>query len=59
MAAKTRFLNFVHRLFDAGEEDPTDIVIFSDSQSALEALCNFQSNNADVQQLNECIQTGV
>ena len=45
-----------HSLFEAGKEKPNDIVIFSDSQSALEALGNFQCNNRDVQQLNECIQ---
>ena len=55
--AITAAITHIHRLFDAGDEIPRDIVIFSDSQSALETLCNHQSNNTDVQQLNECIQS--
>ena len=35
-------VNHAHSLFEAGKEKPNDIVIFSDSQSALEALGNFQ-----------------
>ena len=44
----TLAVEFVHRLFETGKEEPTNLVIFSDSQSALEALKNQQSRNVEV-----------
>ena len=35
--AITSAVKYAHSLFEAGKEKPNDIVIFSDSQSALEA----------------------
>ena len=37
----------VHEAFETGKRDPTDLVIFTDSRSALEALENHQSRNED------------
>ena len=45
----------VHQSFETGKEEPTDLVIFSDSKSALEALENQQSRNDEVQRLAQSI----
>ena len=53
--AMTSAVEFVHQLFETGKEEPTDLVIFSDSQSALEALENQQSRNVDILRLAQSI----
>ena len=51
----TLAVEFVHQLFGTGKEEPTNLVIFSDSQSALEALKNQQSRNVEVLRLTQSI----
>ena len=53
--AMTSAVEFVHQLFETGKEEPTDLVIFSDSQSALEALENQQSRNVEIMRLAQSI----
>ena len=48
-------MEFVHQSFETGKEEPTDLVIFSDSKSALEALQNQQSRKDEVQHLAQSI----
>ena len=47
----------VSNMFEKGEERPKDLVVFTDSLSALEALEAKMSNNRDIQQLAKCIDT--
>ena len=52
----TSAVEFVHQSFETGKE-PTDLVIFTDSQSALEALENQQSRNEEIQRLAQSIDS--
>ena len=44
-------IDTVHNAFETGKREPTDLVIFTDSKSALEALENHQSRNEDITEL--------
>ena len=45
----------VHNAFETGKREPSDLVIFTDSKSALEALGNHQSRNQDIAELANSI----
>ena len=45
----------VQKTFETGKREPTDLVIFTDSKSALEALGNHQSRNEDIIELANSI----
>ena len=55
--AITAALNFTHNQFEQRIKDPTDIVVFTDSQSALEALQTPQSRDEDIEILRRTINT--
>ena len=48
-------IDTVHHTFETGKREPSDIVIFTDSKSALEALGNYQSRNQDIAELANSI----
>ena len=48
-------LNFTHNLFEQKIKEPTDLVIFTDSQSALEALQTPQSRDEEIEELRRTI----
>ena len=45
----------MHNAFETGKREPSDLVIFTDSKSALEALGNHQSRNQDIAELANSI----
>ena len=45
----------VTSLFEQGEKEPTDLVIYTDSKSALEALENHQNENEEITNLEKSI----
>ena len=55
MRPKLTFKVRICRIFETGKEKPTDLVIFSDPQSALEALENQQNRNLEILRLAQSI----
>ena len=49
--ALTTATEIVHQQFELGERSPTNVVIFSDSKSALQALENPENNQGDIEKL--------
>ena len=50
-------LNFTNNLFEQKMKEPTDLVIFTDSQSALEALQTPQTRDEEIDELRRTINT--
>ena len=48
-------VEIAHQQFDLGEKAPTNIVIFSDSRSALQALENPGNSHSDIEKLSKTI----
>ena len=53
--AITAAIEYTHKQFEQGKKEPTDIVVFTDSQSALEALQSYQCRNEDIEFLKMTI----